>query len=70
MSACAFDEPDPKFRILNERSDKANIQMQAAGSDRCKKRRRVTIASVAKLQASAQKTSALENATRCAKFPN
>lgn len=32
MSACSSDE-DPQFRIHNERSDKANVQIQTSGGN-------------------------------------
>ena len=32
LSACA-DEVDPQFRIKNERSDKANVQIQTSGGN-------------------------------------
>jgi len=32
LSACASDE-DPQFRIRNERSDKANVQVQTSGGN-------------------------------------
>ncbi len=32
MSACS-DEEDPQFRIRNERSDKANVQIQTSGGN-------------------------------------
>ena len=33
ISACSSDEPNPEFRIRNERSDKANVQIQTSGGN-------------------------------------